>query len=799
MALRQLDLRGFTGNRRALRDALPRPTDEQDRSSEAVAAVVAEVRADGDSALRRLTRQFDGVDLDELRVEPAEIQAALARIPVALQEALDVAHDRILAYHAHESADPEVGDFESGGIEVRHLVRPVARAGCYAPGGRARYPSTVLMCAVPAQVAGVGEIVLCVPPGPDGRIDDASLAAAAVAGIDEVYRVGGAQAIAAMAYGTESIEAVDVIVGPGNRYVAEAKRQVSGVVGVASAFAGPSEVVVIAGPGTPTELAAIDLVVQAEHGPDGLAWLVTWSEAVAEAVTAQVERIVSASPRRDDLRATLGAGGYVVLVDGPKQAVAVANVVAPEHLEILTHDAALAPRPGDVGRGGVPRARLAGQRGGLPGRTQPRPPHQPERTVRQRAPGGRLPSAHPRGVGQREGPRGTGAPRRDAGRDRGSPRPRRVGAPAMAAVEGGGVEEPDLPPVRPDLVELTGYHSAQVEVEVRLNTNESPIPPPDGWLEEFRAGLGAIDFNRYPDREARELRRDLAASHGVRPEQVFCANGSNEILQSLLLAYGGPGRTVALFEPTYTMHRQIARTTGTTVAAGRRTDDHRLDLDEVRRVTRGRAAGHHLPVLAEQPLRPGRPPGAVGGGVGVGPGPHGGGRGLRPVRPLVGPRPPPGRRTGGAAGGGGADLLQDVVHGRDAPRLPGGRPRGRARLCTGRAALPSRCGQAAGRTPGPPLRPTRWRPGWRSSGRSGDGSPPDWPPSPSRRGPPTPTSSSSARVAVPARKVWSHLLDRSVLVRDCSEWPGLTGCLRVTVGLPEENDRFLAALDESLR
>ena len=214
----------------------------------------------------------------------SEIQGALARIPAPLQEALDVAHDRILAYHAHESADPEAEPFESGGIEVEHLVRPVARAGCYAPGGRARYPSTVLMCAVPAQVAGVGEIVLCVPPGPDGRIDDATLAAAAVAGIHEVYRVGGAQAIAAMAYGTESIEPVDVIVGPGNRYVAEAKRQVSGVVGVASAFAGPSEVVVIAGPGTPTELAAIDLVVQAEHGPDGLAWLVTWSEAVAEAV-----------------------------------------------------------------------------------------------------------------------------------------------------------------------------------------------------------------------------------------------------------------------------------------------------------------------------------------------------------------------------------------------------------------------------------------------------------------------------------------------------------------------------------
>jgi histidinol dehydrogenase len=304
-----------------------------------VAAIIGEVRRDGDAALRRLTEQFDGVQLDELRVPEEEIQAALRRVPSELQDALDVAHDRILAYHAHESGEAPIADFESGGIGVRHLVRPVGRAGCYAPGGRARYPSTVLMCAVPAQVAGVESIVLCVPPGPDGRIDDATLAAAAVAGIHEVYRVGGAQAIAAMAYGTESIEPVDVIVGPGNRYVAEAKRQVSGVVGVASAFAGPSEVVVIAGPSTPTELAAIDLVVQAEHGPDGLAWLLTWSEAVADAVTAQVDRIVAASPRRGDLEATLDAGGYVVMVEDAQQACAVANIVAPEHLELLTDDA----------------------------------------------------------------------------------------------------------------------------------------------------------------------------------------------------------------------------------------------------------------------------------------------------------------------------------------------------------------------------------------------------------------------------------------------------------------------------
>jgi len=338
MGLRRLDLRGFAGDRRELADRLPRPVDEQDRSSDAVAAILADVRANGDEALRRLTATFDRVDIEDLRVPADELTAALGRIPSELQEALDVAHDRILAYHAHEAGEAP-GDFTNAGVTVRHLIRPVARAGCYAPGGRARYPSTVLMCAVPAHVAGVAEIVLCVPPGPDGRIDDATLAAAAVAGVTEVYSVGGAQAIAAMAFGTESIAAVDVIVGPGNRYVAEAKRQVSGVVGVASAFAGPSEVVVIAGPDTPPEYAAIDLVVQAEHGPDGLAWLITWSEELADQVDAAVDRIVAESPRRADLEATLGAGGYAVLVDGPKQACAVSNVVAPEHLELLTKGA----------------------------------------------------------------------------------------------------------------------------------------------------------------------------------------------------------------------------------------------------------------------------------------------------------------------------------------------------------------------------------------------------------------------------------------------------------------------------
>jgi len=330
VSLTRIDLRGHRG---AFGAVLPRPGDAGGDVREAVAAIVERVRVEGDAALRALTAEFDGAAVEELRVPNEEVDAALLRVSPALREALEVAWSRVFAYHSLEGAPP--ADFVDGGVRVQHLVRPVERAGCYAPGGRARYPSTVLMCAAPARVADVGELVLCVPPDSGGRVDDATLAAAAIAGIDEVYRVGGAQAVAAMAYGTESIGRVDVIVGPGNRYVAEAKRQVSGTVGVASAFAGPSEVVVVAGPETPAVLAAVDLVVQAEHGPDGLAWLVTWSEAKVDEVNAEVARLVAASPRRADLETTLASGGYACLVDGPEQALAVSNVVAPEHLELM--------------------------------------------------------------------------------------------------------------------------------------------------------------------------------------------------------------------------------------------------------------------------------------------------------------------------------------------------------------------------------------------------------------------------------------------------------------------------------
>jgi histidinol dehydrogenase len=330
--LSRLDLRGAGGD---IRSRLPRPTPSGPPPIDAVREILAEVRKRGDDAVREYTLRFDQADVDELRVPREDLLAALAATPPALRLALEAAHGSIAAYHRTQLHDSP--RYERDGVAVVELRRAVDRAGVYVPGGRAGYPSTVLMTAVPARVAGVAEVVLCVPPRPDGTVDPPTLAAAALAGVSEVYRIGGAQAIGAMAYGTDSIRAVDVIVGPGNVYVALAQREVAaeGAVGVSSAFAGPSEVVVVADATTPVEWAAIDVIVQAEHGPDGLAWLVTWDEGVADQVTEAVARLVAASPRRAEIEATLDEGGYAVVVDGPEQAMEVANAIAPEHLELM--------------------------------------------------------------------------------------------------------------------------------------------------------------------------------------------------------------------------------------------------------------------------------------------------------------------------------------------------------------------------------------------------------------------------------------------------------------------------------
>jgi histidinol dehydrogenase len=334
-SLTRIDVRGLDGD---LRTLLARTPEAGDDVAAAVAPIVDAVRTRGDEAVRELVERFDGCRLDDFRVEAAARDAALARITPDLRRALEFARDQILAWH--EAQREKDVRHERAGIHVRELVVPVDRAGCYVPGGRAPLASSLLMTAVPARVAGVPEVVVCSPPRADGSVADVVLAAAALAEVDEMYRIGGPTAIAALAYGTETVQSVDVIVGPGNAYVAEAKRVVASTVGI-DGFAGPSEVAVVADESVEPAYVAADLLAQAEHGPGGAVTVIAWDDAVADRVDGALAQLLAATPRREEAASTLSTGGRTVLVQDPEQAIDVANAIAPEHLELMCRDAEL--------------------------------------------------------------------------------------------------------------------------------------------------------------------------------------------------------------------------------------------------------------------------------------------------------------------------------------------------------------------------------------------------------------------------------------------------------------------------
>ena len=337
--LKRLDLRGHgSDSDDDLADLLPRPQAGDAVPAETVRELIAQVREGGNAAVRELTARFDGVEVAASLVPPEELAAAWDGLPKDLRSAMETAHRRILEFHRAEAAAGH--SYESDGMTVHSINQPVDRAGVYVPGGLAAYPSTVLMTVLVARAAGVNDIVLCSPPGPDGSLPATVLAAAHLCGVAEVHQIGGVQAIAALAYGTETIRPADVVAGPGNAWVATAKQLVAGDVGIAAAFTGPSEIVVIADATCPPAAAATDVVLQAEHGPGGRAWLVTWDPGCADAVCDAISQIVELSPRREETLATLNADGFVCLVDGPAQAAEVANFVAPEHLQLMCEDAA---------------------------------------------------------------------------------------------------------------------------------------------------------------------------------------------------------------------------------------------------------------------------------------------------------------------------------------------------------------------------------------------------------------------------------------------------------------------------
>jgi histidinol dehydrogenase len=327
--LARIDVRGTPDDLRAV---LARPESAGPDLSVAVAGIVADVRTRGALAVRDLTERFDGVDIEDPRVDPAEIAAALERISPGLRAALELARDQIVAWH--EAQHEREARHVRLGVEVVEHVVAVDRAGCYVPGGRAPLASSVLMTALPARVAGVAEVVLCSPPDPTGHVNDAILAAAAIAQVDEVYAIGGAQAVAAMAYGAGALRPVDVIVGPGNAYVVEAKRQVFGTVGI-DGLAGASEVAIVADDTVDPVWVAADLLAQAEHGPGGAVAVIVWDEAVADRVDLALEALLLTAPRRDEAESTLEAGGRVIVVDDSARALDAANAIAPEHLELM--------------------------------------------------------------------------------------------------------------------------------------------------------------------------------------------------------------------------------------------------------------------------------------------------------------------------------------------------------------------------------------------------------------------------------------------------------------------------------
>ncbi len=299
--------------------------------------IVDDVRERGDEAVREYCLRFDGACPEVFRVPDELLAEAPSKVDPEFLRALARARDQIRDFHQREREDSWFTTRPDGTL-LGVQITPVASAAVYVPGGRAQYPSTVLMDTIPAKVAGVDRVIMVTPPQKDGTLSAYTLAAAALAGVDEVYAVGGAQAIGAVAYGTESIPAVDKIVGPGNAYVAAAKRHVSGDVGI-DMVAGPSEVCVLADATADPVVVAADLMAQAEHDPLASCYLVTCDASLPERVLAAVERLVSQSPREDITRASLDDRGVIVVCDTLAAAVDAVNVVAPEHLELHCEDA----------------------------------------------------------------------------------------------------------------------------------------------------------------------------------------------------------------------------------------------------------------------------------------------------------------------------------------------------------------------------------------------------------------------------------------------------------------------------
>ncbi|HMQ59221.1 MAG TPA: histidinol dehydrogenase [Flavilitoribacter sp.] len=529
---------------------LQRPALETNRLEAAVESVLNAVKTEGDVAIRRFTRQFDGADLPEFAVSPAEMEQAVAEISPGLQAAIRIALRNIESFHAQQKEEVRIVETMPG-VQCWRKSVGIERVGLYIPGGTAPLFSTVLMLGIPARLAGCKEIILCTPPGKDGKIHPAILFSARLAGITRVFKIGGAQAIAAMAYGTENVPRVDKIFGPGNQYVTAAKQMVGRQGTAIDMPAGPSEVLVFAGEDADPDFVAADLLSQAEHGVDSQVVLVTLSEQMARRTREAVDRQLAILPRKTIAEGALAQSAAVVL-NTEAEAVELINQYAPEHLILACENAGeLAGKV--VNAGSVFLGHYSPESVGdyASGTNHTLPTNGYARAYS----GVSLDSFVKKITFQALTPEGlanigpavmemAGAEALDAHKRAVGIRLEKIPAKAGSIA---GVRD-ILPLVRPNIRNLSPYSSARSEfsgqASVFLDANENP----------FGNGL-----NRYPDPLQWKLKSAVSAIKGVPVQNIFLGNGSDEAIDLLIRIFCEPGRdSIMITPPTYGMYRVSA-------------------------------------------------------------------------------------------------------------------------------------------------------------------------------------------------------------------------------------------------
>ncbi|HEU4386905.1 MAG TPA: histidinol dehydrogenase, partial [Blastocatellia bacterium] len=530
-----------------------------------VAEIVDGVRSGGDEALIHYTEKFDGVALkpEDLRVPLETIRGVAARADAVTGNAFRQAIGNIRSFHERQKESSWLAAAERGS-QVGQRILPIRSVGLYVPGGLAAYPSSLAMNAVPAQVAGVVRIAVAIPPG---TIERAPAVAALLMelGLDEVYRVGGAQAIAALAYGTETIRPVDKIVGPGNVYVAIAKKIVYGTVGIDS-IAGPTEVVILADDSAEPGFVAADLLAQAEHAEDASAICVTTSQSLAREVAREVDKQLAATTRNEIAGKSIGRYGAIFVAASLEEACDLVNELAPEHLELMTADddaaAALIENAGAIFFGPWSSEPVGDYLAG-PNHVLPT-----LRTARFSSPLGVYDFIKRQSVIRytedairRNAPiiatmadaEGLTA-HKDAVRIREQHLTEKP-SPVVAA-------QAPLDRIKPAVRAITAYTLPPYRASIKINQNENPFDMPAEIKVEVERRLAEREWSRYPDFVPARLLERLAAFAGWRPDGVLAGNGSNELIQAALMVIVRPGSRIVIAEPTFTLYRQVVTVLG---------------------------------------------------------------------------------------------------------------------------------------------------------------------------------------------------------------------------------------------